>query len=461
MPGKELFRSEPDGISLGGQSLSQVMVPEKASFEDGVPLSSSAGFFGASSENSAEDEEVSFKKKGTNGKSQKSERNDESIQEDVQPPSKKTKKQRTVSAEPRKSHKAIEKERRQKINEKISELRELVEITDGPQLSRKAQVLQATIEKIDDMRDSCTVLVTEHEKLQQEKAILVGLLEKARLGKDLTVSPPRSPQQSQQQSQQQIQPQPLARSKSTTTQPEQFGSSSGNSGSQPQPPATITMKPMMMNSMLGVSGQKVHRFPQTPAAPTDDPRDQKHQREFSNHQQNFSPHMPSLFALDYASQRLEEFKTAQQHQAQQQQIQSQHQQFQAQQQQKVQQHIQHQMQIRHQQLLTENWTEQLQHQQRQLHMQQQHHHQLMAMAQAQQQQPFIRLPTPVDEAHTAQQQELLNMIHRFRQDQMTMRPHPQSGDFSANQQQPPLPVQASQPSQFQNPHFYFQQQDGT
>jgi len=72
----------------------------------------------------------------------------------------------------RESHKIIEQKRRQKINEKINELRELLNYPDGSQ--NKAVVLQAAVENIKNLKVVCSKLLAHHKQLQEEYMHLLG-----------------------------------------------------------------------------------------------------------------------------------------------------------------------------------------------------------------------------------------------------------------------------------------------
>lgn len=66
----------------------------------------------------------------------------------------------------RESHKIIEQKRRQKINEKINELRELLNYPDGTQ--NKAVVLQAAVDNIRNLKVLCAKLLASHRQLQED-----------------------------------------------------------------------------------------------------------------------------------------------------------------------------------------------------------------------------------------------------------------------------------------------------
>jgi len=80
----------------------------------------------------------------------------------------------------RESHKIIEQRRRQKINDKINELRELLNYPDGSQ--NKAVVLQAAVDNIKNLKVVCSKLLSAHRQLQEE--YLQVLAENERLRKD-------------------------------------------------------------------------------------------------------------------------------------------------------------------------------------------------------------------------------------------------------------------------------------
>src|SRR5690606_13594434 len=69
-------------------------------------------------------------------------------------------------------HNVIEHRRREKINSKMEELRELL----GSPYDRqnKAAVLEATIENIKNLRAICSKLLMHHKHLQQEYLLLLS-----------------------------------------------------------------------------------------------------------------------------------------------------------------------------------------------------------------------------------------------------------------------------------------------
>lgn len=66
----------------------------------------------------------------------------------------------------RESHKIIEQKRRQKINDKINELRELLNYPDGSH--NKAVVLQAAVDNIKNLKLVCSKLLASHRQLQED-----------------------------------------------------------------------------------------------------------------------------------------------------------------------------------------------------------------------------------------------------------------------------------------------------
>jgi len=78
----------------------------------------------------------------------------------------------------RESHKLIEQKRRQKINEKINELRELLNYPDGSQ--NKAVVLQSAVDNIRYLKLVCNKLAQHHRQLQEENVHLVNENERFR-----------------------------------------------------------------------------------------------------------------------------------------------------------------------------------------------------------------------------------------------------------------------------------------
>jgi len=88
------------------------------------------------------------------------------------------------SAARRESHKIIEQKRRQKINEKIAELRELLNYPDGS--TNKAAILQAAVDNIKNLKIVCTKLLGHHKQLQEDYVHL--LAENQRLQKGNGIS---------------------------------------------------------------------------------------------------------------------------------------------------------------------------------------------------------------------------------------------------------------------------------
>jgi len=76
------------------------------------------------------------------------------------------------------SHKIIEQKRRQKMNDKINELRELLNYPDGSQ--NKAVVLQAAVDNIKNLKMVCSRLLSSHKQLQEEYLYLLTENEKLR-----------------------------------------------------------------------------------------------------------------------------------------------------------------------------------------------------------------------------------------------------------------------------------------
>lgn len=95
-----------------------------------------------------------------------------------------------ISDARRESHKIIEQKRRQKINEKINELREILNYPDGSQ--NKAVVLQAAVESIKNLKVVCSKLLAHHRQLQEEYMHLLG--ENDRLRKLAMTGRPNLPQ---------------------------------------------------------------------------------------------------------------------------------------------------------------------------------------------------------------------------------------------------------------------------
>jgi len=81
-------------------------------------------------------------------------------------PRKVNKTQGETSEARRESHKIIEQKRRQKINDKINELRELLNYPDGSQ--NKAVVLQAAVDNIKNLKLVCSKLLSSHRQLQED-----------------------------------------------------------------------------------------------------------------------------------------------------------------------------------------------------------------------------------------------------------------------------------------------------
>eukprot|EP01119_Soliformovum_irregulare_P002373 TRINITY_DN12636_c0_g1_i2.p1 TRINITY_DN12636_c0_g1~~TRINITY_DN12636_c0_g1_i2.p1 ORF type:complete len:273 (-),score=43.07 TRINITY_DN12636_c0_g1_i2:81-899(-) len=76
-----------------------------------------------------------------------------------------------VKPKEKKNHNLIEQKRRQKINEKIEELKQIV-----PQFANqnKAAVLEGTIESIRSLRKLCSKLLAQHRTLQEEYTTLMA-----------------------------------------------------------------------------------------------------------------------------------------------------------------------------------------------------------------------------------------------------------------------------------------------
>jgi len=72
----------------------------------------------------------------------------------------------------RESHKLIEQKRRQRINEKINELRELLNYPDGSQ--NKSVVLQAAVENIRYLKMACSRMLQHYRQMQEEHLQLIG-----------------------------------------------------------------------------------------------------------------------------------------------------------------------------------------------------------------------------------------------------------------------------------------------
>jgi len=99
-------------------------------------------------------------------------RKDDLENDDSKPAPKRRKRGKAQDNEARReSHKLIEQKRRQRINEKINELRELLNYPDGSQ--NKAVVLQAAVENIRYLKIACSKMIQHHRQLQEEH---MGLL---------------------------------------------------------------------------------------------------------------------------------------------------------------------------------------------------------------------------------------------------------------------------------------------
>jgi len=81
------------------------------------------------------------------------------------------------------SHKMIERKRREKINVKINELRELLNYPDGSQ--NKAVVLQAAVDNIKNLKVVCGKLLSSHQQLQEEYLHILQENERLRKGEPL------------------------------------------------------------------------------------------------------------------------------------------------------------------------------------------------------------------------------------------------------------------------------------
>jgi len=92
------------------------------------------------------------------------------------------------SSNRKESHKIIEQKRRQKINDKINELRDLLNYPDGSH--NKAVVLQAAVDNIKNLKLVCSKLLASHRQLQED--YLNILVENERITK---LRPPHSTQQ--------------------------------------------------------------------------------------------------------------------------------------------------------------------------------------------------------------------------------------------------------------------------
>jgi len=98
---------------------------------------------------------------------QESNSDDKLIDDDSKPLPKRRKRGKAQDSEARReSHKLIEQKRRQRINEKINELRELLSYPDGSQ--NKAVVLQAAVENIRYLKLACSKMMQNHRQLQEE-----------------------------------------------------------------------------------------------------------------------------------------------------------------------------------------------------------------------------------------------------------------------------------------------------
>jgi len=78
----------------------------------------------------------------------------------------------------RESHKIIEQKRRQKITDKINELRELLNYPEGSQ--NKAVVLQAAVDNIKNLKMVCSKLLASHRQLQEDYLHVLGDNERLR-----------------------------------------------------------------------------------------------------------------------------------------------------------------------------------------------------------------------------------------------------------------------------------------
>eukprot|EP01119_Soliformovum_irregulare_P006160 TRINITY_DN1794_c0_g1_i1.p1 TRINITY_DN1794_c0_g1~~TRINITY_DN1794_c0_g1_i1.p1 ORF type:complete len:267 (-),score=55.08 TRINITY_DN1794_c0_g1_i1:85-885(-) len=90
----------------------------------------------------------------------------------------KRRKKGTSTDSRRESHKIIEQKRRQKINTKINELRELLQYPEGSQ--NKAAVLQSAVDNIKHMKLLCSKLLTHHRQLQDDYMSVLSENEKLR-----------------------------------------------------------------------------------------------------------------------------------------------------------------------------------------------------------------------------------------------------------------------------------------
>jgi len=119
---------------------------------------------------------------------------------DESKPAPKRRKGKTQDNEARReSHKLIEQKRRQRINEKIGELRELLNYPDGSQ--NKAVVLQAAVENIRYLKIACSKMIQHHRQLQEEHMQLLTDNERLRKmleqqGVKVTQEPPVTSSQS-------------------------------------------------------------------------------------------------------------------------------------------------------------------------------------------------------------------------------------------------------------------------
>jgi len=93
--------------------------------------------------------------------------------------SKRRKRGKNQDTEARKeSHKLIEQKRRQRINEKIGELRELLNYPDGSQ--NKSVVLQAAVENIRYLKMACSRMLQHYRQMAEEHSQLVNENERLR-----------------------------------------------------------------------------------------------------------------------------------------------------------------------------------------------------------------------------------------------------------------------------------------
>jgi len=93
--------------------------------------------------------------------------------DDGKQPPKRRKRGKSQDTEARKeSHKLIEQKRRQRINEKINELRELLNYPDGSQ--NKSVVLQAAVENIRYLKMACSRMLQHYRQMAEEHSQLVN-----------------------------------------------------------------------------------------------------------------------------------------------------------------------------------------------------------------------------------------------------------------------------------------------